>query len=139
MIVLANDGISEMGIQLLKKADITVLEARVSSEHLGKFINDNKVDVLLVRSATQVRQNLIDECPNLKIIGRGGIGMDNIDVEYAIDKGIYIINTPKASCKSVAELVFAHFFFFFLLKQCGFFTSNVSAITMVGIQFKTEF
>lgn len=110
MIVLANDGISEKGIQLLKEADITVLEARVSPEHLGKFINDNKVDVLLVRSATQVRQNLIDECPNLKIIGRGGIGMDNIDVEYAIDKGIYIINTPKASCKSVAELVFAHFF-----------------------------
>lgn len=110
MIVLANDGISEKGIQLLKEADITVLEARVSLEHLSQFINDNQVDVLLVRSATQVRQKLIDECPNLKIIGRGGIGMDNIDVEYAIDKGIYIINTPKASCKSVAELVFAHFF-----------------------------
>lgn len=110
MIVLANDGISEKGIQLLKEADITVLEARVSPEHLNQFINDNQVDVLLVRSATQVRQKLIDECPNLKIIGRGGIGMDNIDVEYAIDKGIYIINTPKASCKSVAELVFAHFF-----------------------------
>lgn len=110
MIVLANDGLSETGISLLKKADITVLDARVSPEHLGKFINENSVDVLLVRSATQVRQNLIDECPNLKIIGRGGIGMDNIDVEYAIDKGIYIINTPKASCKSVAELVFAHFF-----------------------------
>ena len=110
MIVLANDGISENGIQLLKRADITVLEARVSPEHLGKFINENNVDVLLVRSATQVRKNLIDECPNLKIIGRGGIGMDNIDVDYAIDKGIYIINTPKASCKSVAELVFAHFF-----------------------------
>ncbi|MPT32126.1 MAG: 3-phosphoglycerate dehydrogenase [Chryseobacterium sp.] len=110
MIVLANDGISEKGVQLLKEADITVLEARVSPEHLSKFINDNNVDALLVRSATQVRKDLIDECPNLKIIGRGGIGMDNIDVEYAIDKGIYIINTPKASCKSVAELVFAHFF-----------------------------
>lgn len=110
MIVLANDGISESGIQLLKAADITVLESRVSPEHLSKFINENNVDVLLVRSATQVRQNLIDECPNLKIVGRGGIGMDNIDVEYAIDKGLYIINTPKASCKSVAELVFAHFF-----------------------------
>jgi len=110
MIVLANDGLSETGIQLLKEADISVLEARVSPEHLSKFINDNQVDVLLVRSATQVRKDLIDKCPNLKIIGRGGIGMDNIDVEYAIDKGIYIINTPKASCKSVAELVFAHFF-----------------------------
>lgn len=110
MIVLANDGISEKGIQLLKEADISVLDARVSAEHLSNFINENNVDVLLVRSATQVRKNLIDECPNLKIIGRGGIGMDNIDVDYAIDKGIYIINTPKASCKSVAELVFAHFF-----------------------------
>jgi len=110
MIVLANDGISESGIQLLKEANITVLESRVSPEHLSKFINENNVDVLLVRSATQVRQKLIDECPNLKIVGRGGIGMDNIDVEYAIDKGLYIINTPNASCKSVAELVFAHFF-----------------------------
>ncbi len=110
MIVLANDGISEKGIQLLKEADIRVLESRVSPEHLSKFINDNNVDVLLVRSATQVRKDLIDKCPHLKIIGRGGIGMDNIDVEYAIDKGIYIINTPTASCKSVAELVFAHFF-----------------------------
>lgn len=110
MIVLANDGISEKGIQLLKEADITVLDARVSAEHLSNFINENNVDVLLVRSATQVRKNLIDECPNLKIIGRGGIGMDNIDVDYAIDKGIYIINSPKASSKSVAELVFAHFF-----------------------------
>ena len=110
MIVLANDGMSQNGIRLLKDANITVLEARVSAEHLGKFINDNLVDVLLVRSATQVTKKLIDECPNLKIIGRGGIGMDNIDVEYAIDKGLYIINTPKASCKSVAELVFAHFF-----------------------------
>ena len=110
MIVLANDGISEKGIQLLKEADITVLDARVSAEHLSNFINENNVDVLLVRSATQVRKNLIDECPNLKIIGRGGVGMDNIDVDYAIDKGIYIINSPKASRKSVAVLVFAHFF-----------------------------
>lgn len=110
MIVLANDGISENGITLLRKEGISVLDARVSAEHLSNFINENNVDVLLVRSATQVRKNLIDECPNLKIIGRGGIGMDNIDVDYAIDKGIYIINTPKASRKSVAELVFAHFF-----------------------------
>ena len=110
MIVLANDGISENGITLLRKEGISVLDARVSAEHLSNFINENNVDVLLVRSATQVRKNLIDECPNLKIIGRGGVGMDNIDVDYAIDKGIYIINTPKASCKSVAELVFAHFF-----------------------------
>lgn len=110
MRVLANDGISAAGEQVLKSAGIEVLDNRVAQDHLIGFINENKVDVLLVRSATKVRQDLIDACPGLKIIGRGGTGMDNIDVEYAIDKGIYIINTPTASSKSVAELVFGHFF-----------------------------
>lgn len=110
MKVLANDGISAAGEQALKNAGIEILDNRVAQNHLIGFINENNVDVLLVRSATKVRQELIDACPDLKIIGRGGIGMDNIDVNYAIDKGIYIINTPTASSKSVAELVFAHFF-----------------------------
>ena len=110
MIVLANDGISKAGEQLLKEAGIEVLEAKVSQEHLINFINENKVDVLLVRSATKVKEDIIDACPGLKIIGRGGIGMDNINVEHAIEKGIYVINTPKASARSVAEMVFAHFF-----------------------------
>ena len=66
--------------------------------------------VLLVRSATKVRQDLIDACPGLKMIGRGGVGMDNIDVEYAREKGLEVINTPAASSASVAELVFAHLF-----------------------------
>ncbi len=110
MKVLANDGISKAGEQALKNAGIEVLDNRVAQDHVINFINENNVDVLLVRSATKVRQNLIDACPNLKIIGRGGIGMDNIDVEYAIEKGKYIINTPTASSKSVAELVFGHFF-----------------------------
>ena len=110
MIVLANDGISKAGEQLLKEAGIEILEAKVSQEHLINFINENKVDVLLVRSATKVKEDIIDACPGLKIIGRGGIGMDNINVEHAIEKGIYVINTPKASSRSVAEMVFAHFF-----------------------------
>ncbi|MCE3074266.1 D-2-hydroxyacid dehydrogenase [Chryseobacterium gwangjuense] len=110
MKVLANDGISKAGEQALKNAGIEVLDNRVAQDHVINFINENNVDVLLVRSATKVRQDLIDACPNLKIIGRGGIGMDNIDVEYAIEKGKYIINTPTASSKSVAELVFGHFF-----------------------------
>lgn len=110
MKVLANDGISDAGKNTLLDAGIEVLEAKVSQEHLGNFINENQVDVLLVRSATQIRQDLIDSCPTLKIVGRGGVGMDNIDVEYAIDKGIYVINTPNASSRSVAEMVFAHFF-----------------------------
>jgi len=110
MKVLANDGISKSGELALKEAGIEILDNRVAQDHVINFINENNVDVLLVRSATKVRQDLIDACPNLKIIGRGGVGMDNIDVEYAIEKGLYIINTPNASSRSVAELVFAHFF-----------------------------
>lgn len=109
MKVLANDGISKAGHLALKEAGIEILDNRVAQDHVINFINDNNVDVLLVRSATKVRQDLIDACPNLKIIGRGGIGMDNIDVEYAKSKGIKVINTPTASSKSVAELVFGHF------------------------------
>lgn len=110
MKILANDGISKAGEKALKEAGLDLLDNRVSQEHLISFINDNQVDVLLVRSATKVRKDLIDACPSLKIIGRGGVGMDNIDVDYAREKGIYVINTPNASSKSVAELVFAHFF-----------------------------
>lgn len=110
MKVLANDGISASGKKKLKEAGIQLLEAKVSQEHLANFINEHNVDVLLVRSATRVDEDLIDDCPSLKIIGRGGVGMDNIAVEYAIEKGLYVINTPNASARSVAELVFAHFF-----------------------------
>src|SRR5690606_11157033 len=62
------------------------------------------------RSATQVRKDIIDACPNLKLIGRGGVGMDNIDVAYAKEKGLHVINTPASSSQSVAELVMAHLF-----------------------------
>lgn len=110
MKVLANDGISKAGELALKEAGIEILNNRVAQDHVINFINENNVDVLLVRSATKVKQDLIDACPGLKIIGRGGIGMDNIDVDYAKSKGIQVINTPTASSKSVAELVFAHFF-----------------------------
>ena len=110
MKVLANDGISESGKNALLEAGIEFVEAKVSPKQLIDFINENKIDVLLVRSATKVRKDIIDACSSLKIIGRGGVGMDNIDVEYAIEKGLYVINTPNASSRSVAEMVFAHFF-----------------------------
>lgn len=110
MKVLANDGISEAGRKALQDAGIEVLDNRVAQDHVINFINENNVNVLLVRSVTKIREDIIDACPSLKIIGRGGIGMDNIDVEYAIEKGLYVINTPNASSKSVSELVFAHFF-----------------------------
>lgn len=110
MKVLANDGIATSGVLALEKAGYEVFLNTVAQEQLANYIEENEIDVLLVRSATKVRKDLIDACPNLKIIGRGGVGMDNIDVEYAKDKGIKVINTPAASSHSVAELVFAHLF-----------------------------
>ncbi|MCL4158529.1 UNVERIFIED_CONTAM: hypothetical protein GTU68_067153 [Idotea baltica] len=110
MIVLANDGIAQSGVTALENAGYTVDLTTVAQDQLIDYINTNKVVVLLVRSATTVRKNLIDSCPSLKIIGRGGVGMDNIDVEYAREKGLKVINTPAASSHSVAELVFAHLF-----------------------------
>ena len=110
MKVLANDGISESGINKLEEYGFSVDLTKVAQEQLVDYINTNSINSLLVRSATQVRKDIIDNCPSLKIIGRGGVGMDNIDVEYAKSKGIQVINTPAASSKSVAELVFSHLF-----------------------------
>ena len=110
MKVLANDGISESGIKALEKGGFEVITTKVAQEQVANYINEHKVDVILVRSATKVRQDIIDNCPSLKIIGRGGVGMDNIDVEYAREKGLHVINTPASSSESVAELVFAHLF-----------------------------
>ena len=110
MKVLANDGISESGIKKLEEYGFNVDLTTVAQEQLVDYINTNSITSLLVRSATQVRKDIIDNCPSLKIIGRGGVGMDNIDVEYAKSKGIKVINTPAASSKSVAELVFSHLF-----------------------------
>ncbi len=108
--ILANDGISASGIKALETAGYEVLTTTVAQEQLVNFINEEGVVGLLVRSATQVRSELIDSCPGLKLIGRGGVGMDNIDVAYAKEKGIHVINTPASSSSSVAELVFAHLF-----------------------------
>jgi D-3-phosphoglycerate dehydrogenase len=108
--ILANDGISQAGIDALTAKGFEVITEKVNQEDLINSINTENYEVLLVRSATTVRKDLIDACPHLKIIGRGGVGMDNIDVDYAREKGINVINTPAASSSSVAELVFAHLF-----------------------------
>jgi D-3-phosphoglycerate dehydrogenase len=110
MKVLANDGLSESGIKALEKGGFEVITTKVAQEQVANFINENNVDVILVRSATKVRKDIIDACPGLKIIGRGGVGMDNIDVDYARANGKHVINTPASSSESVAELVFAHLF-----------------------------
>lgn len=110
MKVLANDGIAQSGVDQLEKAGFEVITTNVAQNQLEDYINKNNIDVILVRSATTVRAELIDACPSIKIIGRGGVGMDNIDVEYAREQGLHVINTPAASSHSVAELVFAHLF-----------------------------
>jgi D-3-phosphoglycerate dehydrogenase len=110
MKVLANDGISEAGKVALEKAGYTVITDKVAQEDLSSYVNENHVEIVLLRSATTVRKEVIDACPNLKLIGRGGVGMDNIDVAYARENGRIVINTPASSSQSVAELVMGHLF-----------------------------
>jgi D-3-phosphoglycerate dehydrogenase / 2-oxoglutarate reductase len=106
--ILVNDGIEADGKVLLEAAGYEVNTNSVAQEDLPKVLPS--YDAIVVRSATQVRKELIDACPNLKIIARGGVGTDNIDVEYAKSKGIQIITTPAASSQSVAELAMGHLF-----------------------------
>lgn|SRR5690606_17017583 len=104
--ILANDGIDLTGQQMLEKAGFQVDTVNIPQNQLVARLPE--YDAIIVRSATQVRKDLIDQCPNLKVIARGGVGMDNIDVDYARSKGLSVINTPAASSQSVAELVFGH-------------------------------
>ncbi len=106
--ILANDGIDATGKKMLEAAGFIVDTNKIAQEELKEKLQ--AYDAIIVRSATKVRKDLIDTCPGLKLIGRGGVGMDNIDVAYAKNKGIAVINTPASSSISVAELVFAHIF-----------------------------
>lgn len=108
MKILANDGIDPIGKRMLEEAGFTVDTNNIPQDQLKDRLNE--YDAVTVRSATKIRKDLIDACPNIKLIGRGGVGMDNIDVDYARSKSIAVVNTPAASSLSVAELVFAHFF-----------------------------
>jgi len=108
MKILINDGMHTDAIIKLKTSGFEVDTVTIDQEMLPEFLKT--YDAIVVRSATKVRQDLIDTAPNLKVIGRAGVGMDNIDVAYARSKGIKVINTPAASSQSVAELVFAHLF-----------------------------
>ena len=108
--VLANDGIDAEGRKILEDAGFIVSSNNIKQDELAAYINEQQYNALIVRSATKVRKDLIDACPGIKLIGRAGVGMDNIDVDYAKSKGIEVVNTPNASSQSVAELVFAHLF-----------------------------
>jgi D-3-phosphoglycerate dehydrogenase len=104
--ILANDGIEAIGKQLLEDAGFIVDTTKIAQEELPNRLQEYVA--ICVRSATTVRKDLIDVCPDLKAIGRGGVGMDNIDVEYARERGIAVVNTPAASSRSVAELAMGH-------------------------------
>ena len=106
--ILANDGIDPIGKKMLEDAGFEVDTNNIPQDELPVKLQN--YDAITVRSATKVRKALIDACPNLKLIGRGGVGVDNIDVEYAKEKGIGVYNTPASSSLSVAELVFGHLF-----------------------------
>lgn len=106
--ILINDGIHPDGKAMLENAGFEVQTDKIEQADLAEKLP--AFDAICVRSATKVRTDLIDKCPNLKAICRGGVGLDNIDVAYAKEKGIAVMNTPAASSQSVAELVFAHIF-----------------------------
>lgn len=108
--ILANDGLAPSAVSRLNEAGFEVDTEKVPQDELATAINENNYVGILVRSATTVRKDLIDACSGLKLIGRAGVGMDNIDVDYARDKGIHVVNTPAASSQSVAELVMGHLF-----------------------------
>lgn len=110
MKILANDGISPSGEAALKAAGFEIITENVPQEDLIDVINKEGYTGILVRSATKVRKDIIDACPSIELIGRGGVGMDNIDVEYARSKGLKVVNTPAASSQSVAEMVIGQAF-----------------------------
>ena len=110
MKVLANDGISTNGIQLLEQIGFEVITTKVAQEQVAAYINKNEITVLLVRTATKISTELIDDCPSLKVIGIAGETVDPKIVEYAKTKGKTIVKAADSSAEAVAELVFAHLF-----------------------------
>jgi len=110
MKILANDGIDSVGKKLLEDEGITVVTEKVKQEDLINYLKDGNFDGIIVRSATKVKSDIIQSCPGIKLIGRAGVGLDNIDVAKAQEHGMVVLNTPDSSSQSVAELVFAHFY-----------------------------
>jgi D-3-phosphoglycerate dehydrogenase len=107
--VLICDNIEKEYVEQMREAGLSVdVFDKITSEELMRVLP--AYDVVVVRSRSQVRQPLIDACPNLKVIVRGGVGLDNIDHEYAKSKGVVVMNTPLASTVSVAELAIGYLF-----------------------------
>jgi D-3-phosphoglycerate dehydrogenase len=124
MKILICDKTEPEAIQCMRQAGIQVdVRDNISSEELPQVLP--AYDGMVVRSRTKVRAALIDACPNLKVIVRGGVGLDTIDADYARSKNITVMNTPKASSASVAELTIG--FIFAMARQIPATTSSMKA------------
>ncbi len=110
MKILANDGIDAGGKLALESQGHVVEMTFIPQDELVQYMTTNNIEGLLVRSATKVRKDIIDGCPQLKFVGRGGVGIDNIDATYAKEKGLTVFNTPASSSQSVAELAMSMMF-----------------------------
>ncbi len=106
--ILVNDSFHSGGLKLLESKGFSLFKGNYEGEELVRFINENNISILLVRSATKVNRKVIEACNTLKYIGRGGVGMDNVDEAACKEKGIIAFNTPGGSTTAVAEMVFAH-------------------------------
>lgn len=108
--ILANDGIDASGKTQLENAGFFVETQKAPEGKLIQTINEGNFEVVLVRSATKITAEVMDACSGIRLIGRAGVGLDNIDTKHAEVRGIKVFNTPAASSQSVAELVFSHLF-----------------------------
>jgi D-3-phosphoglycerate dehydrogenase len=106
MKVLISDSLSEEGLEILRSAGLNVVyKPGLSPEELKKEIED--ADALIIRSGTKVMKEIIDHAKRLKVIGRAGTGLDNVDVAKATEKGIVVMNVPGGNTLSAAEHTFA--------------------------------
>src|SRR6266700_2352503 len=108
MKILVCDPVAQKGIALLQQRpefEVVVLPKRLSEAELAPLVND--VTAMVVRSETKVTRKVIEAAPNLKVVGRAGVGVDNVDVEAATQHGVVVMNTPAGNTISTAELTFA--------------------------------
>jgi len=108
MIVLANDGISQNSKKELIDLKFKIFDTKIDQSELIKYINRNHIEIILVRSATIINSEILNNCKSIKLIGRAGVGLDNIDLISAKKNNVRVFNTPNASSISVAELVISH-------------------------------
>ncbi|WBX72663.1 NAD(P)-dependent oxidoreductase [Tenacibaculum pacificus] len=108
MKILVNDGILDGGKATLENAGFEVITTKVAQEQLDNFINEEEINVIVIKNNTEIHSELIDNCPTLKLIANASTSNDNIDVIYAEECGVQVVNVSDASANAVAELVFAH-------------------------------